>query len=156
MLRELAGRAITHQTLDELPTGKTVEHLRSILIAAGILPTRDEHLLRLEHWVDAAIAERADPDERHLLRRYALWHMLRRLRQRTQGADTTHNQYVLVRQHLRAAIGFLDWLAVQGLSLADARQGNLDEWTASDNATLRRETRHFLRWANNQKLTTPC
>ena len=154
MLRELAGRAITHQTLDELPTGKTVEHLRSVLIAAGILPNRDEHMMRLEQWVDATIAERADPDEQHLLRRYALWHMLRRLRQRTRGADTTHNQYVLVRQHLRAAIGFLDWLAAQGLSLADARQGNLDEWTVSDNATLRRETRHFLRWAKKQKLTT--
>ena len=102
MLRQLAGRAITHQTLDELPPGKTVEHLRSILIAAEILPTRDEHMMRLEHWVDAAIAERADPDEQHLLRRYALWHMLRRLRQRTRGADITHNQYVLVRQHLRA------------------------------------------------------
>jgi hypothetical protein len=154
MLRELAGRAITHQTLDELPPGKTVEHLRSILVAAGILPTRDEHMMRLEQWVDAAIAERADPDEQHLLRRYALWHMLRRLRQRTRGADITHNQYVLVRQHLRAAIGFLDWLAAQRLSLADARQGSLDEWTASDNATLRRETRHFLRWAKKQKLTT--
>jgi hypothetical protein len=154
MLRELAGRAITHQTLDELPDGKTVEHLRSILIAAGILPARDEHMVRLEHWVDATIAERADPDEQHLLRRYALWHMLRRLRQRTRGADTTHNQYVLVRQHLRAAIGFFDWLAAQGLSLADARQGDLDEWIASDNATLRRETRHFLRWAKKQKLTT--
>ena len=33
-------------------------------------------------------------------------------------------------------------------------QGDLDDWTASDNATLRRETRHFLRWANKQKLTT--
>ena len=153
MLRELAGRAITHQTLDELPDRKTVEHLRRILVAAGILPARDEHMVRLERWVDAAIAERADPDEQHLLRRYALWHLLRRLRQRTRGADTTHNQYVLVRQHLRAAIGFLDWLAAQGLSLADARQGNLDEWTGSDNATLRRETRHFLRWANKQKLT---
>jgi hypothetical protein len=154
MLRELAGRAITHQTLDELPTGKTVEHLRSILIAAQILPTRDEHMTRLEQWVNTAIAERADPDEQHLLRRYALWHMLRRLRQRTRGADTTHNQYVLVRQHLRAAIGFLDWLAAQGISLADARQGNLDEWTTSDNATLRKETGHFLRWANKHKLTT--
>ena len=154
MLREFAGRAITHQTLDELPTGKTVEHLRSILIAAGILPTRDEHMMRLEQWVHATIAERADPDEQHLLRRYALWHMLRRLRQRTRGADTTHNQYVLVRQHIRGSIGFLDWLAAQGLSLADARQGNLDEWTVSDNATLRRETRHFLRWAKKQKLTT--
>jgi hypothetical protein len=46
------------------------------------------------------------------------------------------------------------WLAAQGLSLADARQGDLDEWIASDNATLRRETRRFLRWANSHKLTT--
>jgi hypothetical protein len=154
MLSELAGRAITHQTLDELPAGKTVEHLRSILIAAGILPSRDEHMTRLEQWVDAAIGERADPDEKHLLRRYALWHMLRRLRQRTRGADTTHNQYVLVRQHLRAAISFLDWLAARGISLADARQGDLDEWTTSSDATLRKETKHFLRWANKHKLTS--
>ena len=154
MLREHAGRAIAHQTLDELPIGRAVEPLRRILIAAGILPTRDEHMMRLERWVDAAIAERVDPDEQHLLRRYALWHMLRRLRQRTRGADTTHNQYVLVRQHVRAAIRLLDWLAGQGFSLADARQGNFDEWAASDNATLRRETRHFLRWAKKQKLTT--
>src|SRR5258708_10890875 len=80
--------------------------------------------------------------------------MRRRGPQRTRGPATTQNQSLLVRQHLRAAIGFLDWLAAQDLSLADARQGNLDEWAASDNATLRRETRHFLRWAKKQKLTT--
>jgi hypothetical protein len=34
------ARACRRHTLDELPTGKTVEHLRSILIAAGICHCR--------------------------------------------------------------------------------------------------------------------
>lgn len=64
MLRELAGRAITHQTLDErLPSTCAASSL-----PRGILDTRDEHMMRLEQWVDATIAKRTDLDEQHLLR----------------------------------------------------------------------------------------
>src|SRR4029079_10398445 len=38
--------------------------------------------------------------------------------------------------------------------LPHRRQGTPSEGTASDTATLRRETRHFLRWAKKQKLPT--
>ncbi len=38
ILRDLAESTLTHEVLDDLPTGKTVEHLRSILVATGILP----------------------------------------------------------------------------------------------------------------------
>jgi hypothetical protein len=39
ILRRLdAERELTHTALDELPTGKPVEHLRSILVAIGALP----------------------------------------------------------------------------------------------------------------------
>jgi len=89
-----AGTEITHRTLDELPAGKPVEHLRAILVAIGTLATRDEHLVRLERWISQTVADRPDPDQQQLLHRYAVWHVLRRLRHRLGGTDATHAQVV--------------------------------------------------------------
>ena len=38
------------------------------------------------------------PDEKELLHRYAVWHVLRRIRQRNRGADTTYGQLDMVRR----------------------------------------------------------
>lgn len=75
-------RPLTHEILDGLPEGNTLEHLRSVLVAAGALPARDERLVRLERWMTQAIAARDAADERQILHRHAVWHLLRRLRQR--------------------------------------------------------------------------
>jgi hypothetical protein len=149
-----AGKQITHQTLDELPAGKPVEHLRSVLVAIGTLPPRDEQMARLERWITSTINDRDDPDEQQLLHRYAVWHLLRRLRHRTEGTDTTHNQLVGVRQHVRGAITFLDWLTTHNLTLATCRQGDLDVWLTNGEASHCREAGHFVRWAKKQKLTS--
>ena len=156
VLRELATgeRPLTHEALDELPEGKPLEHLRSMLVATGALPPRDEHMARLERWVTRTIAERTDPDEQQLLHRYAVWHLLRRLRSRNNGGKTTHGQGVVVHQHVRAAIGLLDWLTKRRLTLASCRQADLDAWLAGDDAAHRREAGHFVRWAAAQKLTS--
>jgi hypothetical protein len=42
---------LTHQILDQLPAGKPVEHLRSVLVAIGTLPPGDEQMARLERWL---------------------------------------------------------------------------------------------------------
>lgn len=156
ILRELGARErrLTHEALDELPEGKPLKHLRSMLVATGALPTRDEHMARLERWVTRTIAERADPDEQRLLHRYAVWHLMRRLRDRNNGGETTHGQAVVVQQHVRAAIGLLDWLTERRLTLMSCRQGDLDAWLAGDDASHRREAGHFVRWAAAQKLTS--
>jgi hypothetical protein len=147
-------RPLTHETLDELPAGKPVEHLRSVLVAIGTLPARDEQMARLERWITVTIAGRDDSGERELLHRYAVWHLLRRLRRRNGSTDTTHAQLVGVRRHIRAAITLLDWLAACDLTLASARQGDLDTWIASGKAVGCREAGHFVRWARKHKLTS--
>ena len=144
---------LSHQALDGLLPTKPVEHLRAMLVATGALPPRDEHLVRLERWIVTAVDEDANPQDKQLLHRYAIWHLLRRLRQRNRGAHATHSQAVAVQQHVRAAAGLLDWLAAHELTLGSARQGDLETWLASDKATGRREAGHFIRWANSQKLT---
>ncbi len=146
-------RALTHAGLDELPDTKPVRHLRSMLVATGALPARDEHLARLERWIFATLAGH-DPDRRQLLHRYAVWHMLRRLRQRNNGEHATATQTVVVQQHLRAAIRLLDHLATRDLDLSTARQGDLDAWLSGNQATGRREAGHFIRWARRHKLTS--
>jgi hypothetical protein len=147
-------RALSHASLDELPASKPVEHLRAILVATGTLPPRDEHLARLERWIENILAERGDPGQRQMLHRYAVWHLLRRLRQRNTTTHATCAQAVTVKRHVKAAIALLDGLAARGHTLASARQGDLDNWLASDLASHRRDAGHFVRWAGRHKLTS--
>ena len=149
VLTELAAgqRPLSHNALDDLPPGKPIEHLRSVLVATAALPARDEQLARIERWVTQAVSEHADPEEKELLHRYAAWHLLRRLRQRNRGASTTYGQLDTVRQRVRAALGLLGWLRERGLTLASCSQADLDAWLAGKDATRKAEAGHFVRWA---------
>jgi hypothetical protein len=153
ILRDLTGQPLTHTSLDALPAGKTVEHLRSMLVATEILPPRDEHMARLERWITGVIADRADPDEQQMLHRYAVWHVLRRLRGRLKGADTTHEQVVAAQRVIKAAIALLDWLTAHELTLATARQGDLEAWLVTAKHNHRTDAGNFVRWAKKQKPT---
>jgi hypothetical protein len=148
------GKQLTHRVLDELPPGKTVEHLRSVLVAIGTLPPRDEQMTRLNHWIACAIGERPDPGQQQLLHRYAVWHVVRRLRGRLGGTDATHGQVVAAQRIIKAAIALLDWLTAHDLTLATARQGDLEAWLASAQASHRTDAGNFVRWARKQKLTS--
>jgi hypothetical protein len=156
ILRELAvgQRALTHAALDELPDTKPLRHLRSVLVATGALPPRDEHLARLEQAIATTIAGRGDPEQRALLHRYAIWNCLHRLRRRNNGQPATNGQAVGIQQQLKAAITLLDWLTAHHLDVGSARQGDLDIWLGSEQVTGRHAAGHFVRWAKRQKLTT--
>ncbi|MFI7520113.1 hypothetical protein [Micromonospora globbae] len=150
-----AGNPVTHDALDELPAGKTVDYLRAVLVVVGTLPERDEHMVRLERWIKESLSSRDAPeDQEQILRRYATWHVARRLRRRTEGHHITFNQFVTAREHVRAAMLFLDWLTARDLTLATCRQNHIDDWHADDATARHREAGQFLRWAKNQKLTT--
>ncbi|MFJ8828368.1 site-specific integrase, partial [Streptomyces sp. NPDC102467] len=119
-------RPLTHEALDELPEGKVVEHIRSVLVATDVLPKRDEQMVRLERHVKTLVASHATAEGRKILHRYATWHLLRRLRRRSRGKEVTHYQLAVARQHLRAAVCLLDWLEDENLSLATCRQADLE------------------------------
>lgn len=154
ILCELATgeRALTHAALDELPDRKLLHHLRSVLVATATLPPRDKHLARLERWITRVIAERDNADERQVLHRYAVWHVLRRLRGRLHGAHATYGQIVAARSNINAAFTLLDWLHTDDLTLATARQGDLEAWLASRDS--RADMGYFIRWANKHKPTS--
>ncbi|MFC9635826.1 hypothetical protein ACFTY8_43135 [Streptomyces mirabilis] len=64
-------------------------HLRSVLVATGALPPRDERLVALEKWISATVQARTDLAERRILHGYAVWHHMRRLRRRIGDDHTT-------------------------------------------------------------------
>jgi hypothetical protein len=156
VLREFGTgqRALSHAALDELPTSKAIEHLRAILVATCTLPARDEQLARLERWIARTVERRDQPEQRQLLHRYAVWHLLRRLRFHNKGEHATYNQVVTVKRHVNAAVALLDGLTALGHTLATARQGDLETWLTSKNASHRREAGSFVRWANRHKLSS--
>lgn len=155
VLRELAAgeRPLAHEALDELPDSKPLRHLRTILVATGALPARDEQLARLEAWTARAVAGRPDPGQRQMLHRYAVWHVVRRLRVRLSGKYATNGQALAAQRYVRAAIALLDWLASRGLSLETARQGDLDTWMNEAQPCHRTDAGNFVRWARRNKLT---
>jgi hypothetical protein len=146
-LQAVAARGvITHEALDTLPPGRTFAHVRSMLVAAGALPARDERLTALELWTSQAVAAQADPGHRQALRGYAGWHHLRRLRGRLDGRPASRQQAKNVRDHVAAAATFLDWLTARGLTLAACTQAELDQWLAGTSGHRVRSA-NFVRWA---------
>jgi hypothetical protein len=156
ILREFGTdrRPLSHAALDELPPSKAIEHLRAILVATATLPVRDEQLARLERWITRTVEQRDQPEQRQLLQRYAVWHLLRRLRARAKGEHATYNQIVTIKRHVNAAVALLDGLAALGHSLTTARQSDLETWLTSEHARHRREAGNFVRWAHQHKLTS--
>jgi hypothetical protein len=155
VLAELASgtRSLSHEALDELPASKTLTHLRAVLVATHALPARDEHLTQLEAWAAQIVTARDDPNERRLLHRYAVWHVLRRLRQRARDNHITANQATVARENIGAAAVFLNWLSAQHLTLATCTQAHLDRWMTTATSAQRGRTGPFIRWAKKQKLT---
>jgi len=148
LLAELGAddRPLTHELLDELPADKTLAHLRSVLVATGALPARDDRIVVLERWTNEIVKGRTDSTERRIVHGYAVWHHLRRLRRRLGNEHTTLLQDANVRCHVTAAVNLLDWLADHNRTLADCTQSDLDTWAAGGHS-YRNETAHFVRWA---------
>lgn len=50
---------LIEEVLDELAAGKTLDHLRAVLVAGGMLPDRDKRLVKLERWTSRIVASAA-------------------------------------------------------------------------------------------------
>jgi len=149
-----AGRMpLTHQAFDELGQSQALAHLRQTLATAGALPERDKEMTRLEAFLAALLDSQHDAERLVLLRRYLIWHLLRRPRSRNNGRPATRQQALMIRRLARGAIAFLDWLDAHDLTLDSCQQADLDRWLADQRAVYREEAGRFIRWARGSKPT---
>lgn len=135
---------VTHDLLDLEGSRTGVHYLRALLVSAGVLEERDEHMARLRAFCASYVAEVEDVEMRHVLTRYAQWHIVSRKRVGRFGL--TSAQHYNARQAIRTARGFLDHLSARGLSLTECTQGGVDKWAGGASALA------FLRWLQDHNL----
>lgn len=140
---------ISHAALDAHPRRRGADYLRHVLVAADVLPARDEGLARLEAWVPELLAGVEQPEHRRLLHAYATWRVLRRLRRRPASSSATPTPTGHPRTQLLAAARFLAWLDHAGVTLAHCGQRDVDAWLAEGAAGY--PIRDFLDWAAERR-----
>lgn len=138
---------LTHQGLSTLSPLRSVVHVRDLLIASGVLPPVDRHLVLFEHWLPDWLGTISDTGQRKLLHQYANWHVLRRLRAAATEGPVGHYRDQTARHRLRIAAAFLDHLGSQGADLAGCRQADLDRWFATASNSHAQALRPLLAWA---------
>jgi hypothetical protein len=161
LLQELAIGTVplTHAGLDGFRPRGFAEHLRGLLVASGLLPTRDELLARFDRYLSERLASFAATSEHlKLLNLFALWQLRPQLVTRSELAPLREEQVNNATQNLRIAADLLGWLHERGHDLSSCTQAVLDEWFVTPPGTHRRAS-SFVRWAMRtrrcQKLVIP-
>src|SRR5205814_4490774 len=86
-----AGTHLSHEALDQLPQGHAERYVRGLLVAAGVLPARDDDLYRITIWLDRTLTDRPTAHAR-LVRPFTHWALLRKARRRAaQGRTSSAN-----------------------------------------------------------------
>ncbi|MEP6463815.1 MAG: hypothetical protein ABJC62_10460 [Frankiaceae bacterium] len=147
---------LTHEALDEQAgrlkgAANAVEHLRQLLVTSRALPHRDEHASRLERTL-TALLDSAHPDDAKVLRRYARFCVLPRLRRRTAAGAETVGVCHAATNTLRITWRFLRWLREHDTDLHHLTQAVLDRWSAGHPGSVP-TVAVFLRWAARNRLT---
>ena len=138
-----------HADLDRHLPSRAIHHLRKILVAGGILPARDERLAGLERWAAQKTSLAEDPAERRIVRSFATWHHLRRLRGESQRRHITGEQADYMHNEVRAALKLIAWLRGNGKSLAACTQHDIDTWLAGGPGT-NYHARAFVLWTSRR------
>ncbi len=101
-------------------------------------------MTRLENWINKALANVENTEDRRFLRAFATWHHLRRLRRTPK--PTTRNQDHHAREDISAAITLLTWLRRHERTLGTWPPADIDIWLSSGKRT-QYTARTFVMWA---------
>ncbi len=153
LLAELTAQQgeFTHEALDALPQNEPTRYLRGLLVAAGVLPRRDENLARLELWLANTIRQ-LPPYQARVTRAFGEWHVVRDARRRAARGRYTALAVDGDIRDIKAAIAFMSWLDTHDIDLQDTAQSDLDRWLV-DHSSLHRTVVTFIRWAVARRVT---
>lgn len=146
LIRRLANRDIdvSHAALDQLPQGKDVRYVRSLLIDAGLLEPRDEILQIFHQWCTNYLSTTGTTD-RAVLEPFIRWHIGQKLQRTAQRGPLNPPTTRHARQKVRAAHQFLTYLRARGTSPQEVRQSILDDFVV-DNPQTPTFLTGFLKW----------
>jgi hypothetical protein len=155
LLRRLArGEAeLTHEGLRALQPWRAAAHLRDLLMACGVLPAIDRQVCGFERWLAVHLEGIADEGHVQVVRRFATWDVLPRLRAQAEKKPISTAARRHADEQVKRATAFLRWLSERGLTLRDCQQADIDAWHAENNQHARHVTRAFLQWCMTSGLT---
>ncbi|QVI20936.1 hypothetical protein KHQ06_33465 [Nocardia tengchongensis] len=152
LLRDLPTRTteISHEDLDQLSQQTDIHHLRELLVAAGMLPRRNENLAQMQLWATRTVSA-LPPHQQKILRPFVEWHILRRVRRRLRRRGYRRGAAMSDRSRIKVAIEFLAWLDTSGITIEALTQPHLDTWLDA-NPSRRARIIGFLTWLNEHRL----
>lgn len=155
LLRGLGSGEIplTHEAFHQLQPWRAAEHLRDLAMSCGLLPVVDKQICLFERWLAEHLAGIAGQEHRQIVRRFAIWHVLPKLRSRAERKPLTPASRGFAGDQVRRTTAFLSWLAARELGLADCRQAEIDAWHSEHSQHERTAVRAFLLWCAASKLT---
>lgn len=155
LLRRL-GRGeieLTHEAFHSLRPWRAAAHLRELLMACGVLPAIDKQVCLLERWLPGHLASIPDEGHAQLIRRFATWDVLPRVRARAERKPVTTAGRRYAGEQVKSATAFLRWLCGRDIALAGCRQADIDAWYADSSVRGRAMIRPFLQWCMAARLT---
>lgn len=143
---------ISHDGLDQLPTGRGREYLRELLMVHRVLPRRDKYLLAFQRWAAARLVE-VDERDRRLVQLYLRWRHERELVARAETGPLSYEVTATARARTNAGIRLLSWLRGRGTMLDRCNQAEVDTWYAT--ASHPHGADDFLNWAIRHRHCPP-
>ena len=137
---------LTHEALSAWPNRQAGGHLRDLLTSTGILPGRDPHLAVFESWLHHRLESLTGHPHLGVLRRYATFSLLPRLRAAAPGTLITGSARYAARA-FTCGQAFCDWLQAAGISPGGLTQAGLDRWHITASRTTAKMTSGFFSFA---------
>lgn len=145
--------ALTHEAFHQLQPWRAAAHLRELLMSCGLLPRVDKQVCLFERWLGEHLAGITDPAHEQVVRRFATWHVLPKLRAGAERKPITPAGRRYAGGQVSYATAFLGWLTERDVALAECRQAEIDAWHAGHKQHQRVSVRAFLLWCGETRLT---
>jgi hypothetical protein len=137
---------LTDQAFRTLQPWRAATHLREPLMACALLPAVDKQILLFERWLHEHLTDLGDSDHAQILRRFATWNILPRLRARAEARPLTPGGRRYAGAQIIQATALLGWLA-------DRTQADVELWHVEHTASANANIRQFLLWSAKTRLT---
>jgi hypothetical protein len=143
---------ISHAAFVDLPSNRAVNYVRDLLVALGVLPPYDAPVERIIPWLQGVL-QRTPKPHAEVIKRFANWYVLRRLRAARRTGTPTQKAAERARAEILAATRFLGWLTDRTTLLGAATQPDLEFYLAEHPGQAATLTA-FLDWTNRSRLTS--
>ncbi|WP_235616848.1 hypothetical protein [Mycobacterium montefiorense] len=143
---------ISHDTFRSLPSDRSHDYVRSLLVAVGVLGPIEIRIERMLPWIDRAVAELSARDT-ELIRRFAHEYVLKQMRDSARESLLTKSIADACRQRICVAIEFVTFLTAYNSTPATATQDLLERYLRS----VKRAPCHqyaFVAWLRENGINT--